>query len=238
MSKRLGIIQSRGLGDIVIALPIAGHYRDQGWEIVWPILDHFVPSAQAMAPWVKWVPIPYDAPGVYFYDIPMQRLKNFKCNEIICLYQALTGHPEFMAEKYFQYTKFDQYKYIKAGVPFKRKWDLAQYITRDPAREQALYDRTVTNSNYAVLHLEGSDARANFDPSMIPEDWQVIEITQQPGVLLTDWLKIIEGAQSIVCIDSVYANLIDQLGLGEDRYFIQRSHIGLTPVQGLDWTWI
>jgi hypothetical protein len=143
-----------------------------------------------------------------------------------------------MAEKYFQFTKFDQYKYIKAGVPFKRKWDLARYITRDPAREQALYDRTVTNPNYAVLHLEGSDARANFDPSMIPADWQVIEITQQPGVLLTDWLKIIEGAQSIVCIDSVYANLIDQLGLGEDRYFIQRSHIGLTPVQGQDWTWI
>ena len=76
--KTLGIIQSRGLGDLVIALPIAGHYHDQGYDIIWPILDQFVPSMEAAAPWVKWVPLPYDAPGRYFYDIPMERLKNFK----------------------------------------------------------------------------------------------------------------------------------------------------------------
>jgi hypothetical protein len=39
-------------------------------------------------------------------------------------------------------------------------------------------------------------------------------------------------------VDSVYANIVDQLGLGDDRYFIQRSHIGLTPVQGQHWTWL
>jgi hypothetical protein len=115
---------------------------------------------------------------------------------------------------------------------------LARCITRNTIREQSLYDLVVKNPNYVVAHLEGSTAKASYDSSIIPNDWQTIEITPIPGYTVWDWLKVIEGAQSIICVDSVYANLIDQLGLGTDRYFIARSHIGLTPVQGQDWTWI
>jgi hypothetical protein len=236
MAKRLGIIQSRGLGDIIIALPIAGHYHDQGWEVYWPVLESFVPTLEKNIPWVKWVPVPYDRPGRYFYDIPMERLRNFKCDEILPLYQHLTGHT-FADEKYFQYTKFDQYKYIRAGIPFLKKWDLARYITRDPVREQALYDQLVTNPEYVVVHRRGSDFEAEVDLSIVPPEWQVIEITEQTDCIF-DWLKILEGAQSLILVDSVFANLVDQLGIGEDLYFIQRSHIGLTPVQGQDWTWL
>jgi hypothetical protein len=236
MAKRLGIIQSRGLGDIIIALPIAGHYHDQGWEVYWPVLESFVPTLEKNIPWVKWVPVPYDRPGRYFYDIPMERLRNFKCDEILPLYQHLTGHT-FADEKYFQYTKFDQYKYIRAGIPFLKKWDLARYITRDPVREQALYDQLVANPEYVVVHRRGSDFEAEVDLSIVPPEWQVIEITEQTDCIF-DWLKILEGAQSLILVDSVFANLVDQLGIGEDLYFIQRSHIGLTPVQGQDWTWL
>ena len=236
MTKRLGIIQSRGLGDLVIALPIAYHYHQEGWEIIWPILDEFVPSMSKAAPWVKWVPLPYDAQGHYFYNVPMERLKNFKVDEVMCLYQALTGH-KFHEETCFQYTSFDQYKYIKAGVPFIKKWQLAQCITRDTQREQALYDRVVTNPNYVVVHLEGSDHRAKFDHSIIPAGWQTIEITAQTDCIF-DWLRVLEGAQSLIMVDSVFANLVDQLAIGDDRYFIPRSHVGLTPVQGQHWEWL
>ena len=234
-NKRLGIIQSRGLGDLIIALPIARWYADQGWDIYWPICEEFYPSMKQGAPWVKWIPIPTDT-GAFFYDVPMQRLKNFKCDEIICLYQALTGH-KFHEEKYFQHTKFDQYKYIKAEVPFTEKWNLAPCITRNPEREQALYDRLVTNPNYVVVHLEGSDHKATWDADMVPEDWQTLYITPETDCVF-DWLKILEGAQSLVMVDSVFANLVDQMGIGDDRYFIARSHIGLTPVQGQHWTWL
>jgi hypothetical protein len=236
MAKKLGIIQTRGLGDIVIALPIAGYYHKQGWEIIWPVLQQFVPSLERNVPWVKWVPIAFDAPGHFFYDVPMERLRNFKCDEIVPLYQALTNQ-KFHEEKYFQYTKFDQYKYIRTGVPFLEKWKLAEYITRDPVREQALYDRLVTNENYVVVHLEGSDHKATYDPSVVPQDWQTIEITEQTDCIW-DWLLILERAQSLIMVDSVFSNIVDQMAIGEDRYFIQRSHIGLTPVQGQDWTWL
>lgn len=237
MKKKLGIIQSRGLGDLVIALPIARWYYNQGWDIYWPIDQQFLKDMQAGAPWVNWVPVPYDPPGRYFYDVPVERLKNLKVDETLCLYQHLTGHP-FSEEKYFQFTSFDQYKYIKAGVPFLEKWKLADCITRNPQREAALKEAVVENPNYVVAHLEGSTVKASFDPSIVPQGWQTIEIHPIQGFTLWDWLGVIEGAQSIICVDSVYANIIDQLGLGSDRYFIQRSHIGLTPVHGQDWTWI
>ena len=235
--KKLGIIQSRGLGDLVIALPIARWYHNEGWDIYWPIDDRFLADMQAGAPWVHWVPVPYDEPGRYFYDVPMERLRNLKVDETLCLYQHLTGH-KFSEEKYFQYTSFDQYKYIKAGVPFLEKWKLADCIARNSQREAALKEAVVENPNYVVAHLEGSTVRASFDTSIIPEGWQCLEIRPIKGFTIWDWLGVIEGAQSIICVDSVYANMIDQLGLGSDRYFIQRSHIGLTPVQGQDWTWI
>jgi hypothetical protein len=236
MSKKLGIIQSRGLGDIVIALPIARHYQREGWEVLWPIAEQWVEMMNRAAPWVKWIPITVD-PGPFFYDVPLQRLKNFKCDEIVCLYQALTGQ-DFHNEVFFQHTKFDQYKYIKTGVPFKEKWNLRECLVRDTQREQALYDQLVTNTNYVVVHLTGSDHRADFDRSIIPADWQTIEIFDNMASSVFDWLMVLERAQSLILVDSVFSNIVDQMSIGDDRYFIPRSHIGLTPVQGNDWTWI
>lgn len=237
MTKRLGILQSRGMGDIVIALPIAGYYKEQGWDIYWPILEQFIPNFERTVPWVKWIPVPYDPPGRFFLDVPMEKLRNFKIDEYLPLYQHLTNQP-FCNEKYFQFTKFDQYKYIRAGVPFLNKWRLAEYITRDREREEQLYQRLVSNENYAVVHRKGSDFEAKFDYGMIPSDWQTIEITEQHTDCIFDWLTILERAQSLILVDSVFSNLVDQLNIGDDRYFIQRSHIGLTPVQGQHWTWL
>jgi hypothetical protein len=123
-------------------------------------------------------------------------------------------------------------------VPFLEKWRLNECITRDTNKEQQLYDRLVTNTDYVVVHLEGSDHRASWDPSMVPEDWQIIEITPDQTDNVFDWLTILERAQSLVLVDSVFANIVDQMNIGDDRYFIPRSHLGLTPVQGNHWTWL
>lgn len=234
-NQKLGIIQSRGLGDIVIALPIAKHYADLGWEVYWPITAPWVEQMAHYAPWVKWIPVAADH-GPFFYDEPLKRLKNFKCDEIICLYNALTGHPEFSNEPFFQFTTFDQYKYVQAGVPFLKKWTLDQCITRDAAREQALYDRKVKNPNYVVTHLKSSQFTVKFDTSIIPEGWDIIEISDEGYIF--DWLKIIEGAQSIVMTNSVFANMTDQLKIGDDKYFIPLHHLNWSPTWGTVWNWL
>jgi hypothetical protein len=234
--KKFGICQSRGLGDIVIALPIARAYHNEGYLVHWPICEEFLPSVKDHAPWVKWIPIPTDSAGEYFYNEPMTRLKNFGCDEIICLYQSLNVVPELSDQPFFQIQHFDEFKYSKAGVPFLDKWCLDECIIRDAVREQALYDRVVTQSEYYVTHFEGSDFTASPDLSSIPAEWQRIDIKTGIADSVFDWLSVIEGAQALIAVDSVISNMVDQLKLEVDKYWIPRSHIHLTPVLGMSWT--
>ena len=241
MNKRLGIIQSRGLGDLFIALPIAGYYRDQAYDIHWPIAEEFVPTMQKTAPWIRFHPLRVDHTR-YFYDTPKQILEEQGCEDIICLYQALSSMPELTDRPEFQITKFDQIKYSEAGVPFLNKWYLKDYITRSAQDEQSLVRKLNPDPNrpIALLHLEGSDYCAEFYKAYIPREYRIIEV--KPGYTpnITDWLTVIERAEIIVCIDSVIANIVDQMLLTENRdcYFIPRSHIQLTPVLGGQWHYL
>ena len=239
---KIGIIQSRGLGDLVISLPIADYYRQQGHDIYWPIARPFMTSMTLAAPWVNWIPLDPD-PGSYFYDKPKDMLEKLACDEIIPLYQALT-HQNFHTTNYFQHTKFDQYKYIRAQVPFEQKWRLSDCVTRHRDREQELFDKITASLGgqdrpYILVHVSGSDHRAAFDTDVIPKDIPAIEITELTDSIW-DWLMAIERASAVICVDSVYSNIIDQMRLLDDdsRYFIPRSHIGLTPVLGCYWTWL
>ena len=239
---KLGIIQSRGLGDIIISLPIAHNYYKQGWEIHWPISREFIPDVANHVPWVNWHAVTTDH-GPFFLEQPRKIFRDLKIDQELVLYQALTGE-EFHHVNYFQHTKFDQYKYIKAGVNFLEKWQLNECITRNTQREQELFD-LVTNQlpnntqDYILVHLEGSDHRADFDISIIPDDKPAVEITRMTDSIF-DWLMLLEKAWAVILTDSVFSNLVDQLGLqtAESRYFIPRSHIGLTPVLGHTWTWL
>lgn len=242
MTQKLGIIQSRGLGDIVIALPIAHYYHTQGWEIHWPVCREFISHFYHVCPWVNWHPVETDRQGTFFLDQPRQILERLGITEQLPLYQALTGQPEFSATAYFQHTKFDQYKYIRAGVPFHYKWQLKDCVQRDRAREQAVLDRIrseIGTKEYILIHVEGSDHRASFDDSILPRDRVAIEINPMTDSIW-DWLGAIEQAHCVVLVDSVYSNIVDQMQLLDDdsRYFIPRSHIGLTPVLGCYWTWL
>lgn len=243
--KKLGIIQSRGLGDIVISLPIAHYYHRQGWEVHWPICREFLPHFELTAPWVHWHTVTTDH-GSFFYDQPLKILTDLGCDEILPLYQALTGHPEFSTTAYFQHTKFDQYKYIRAGVPFSEKWRLSDCITRQPEREQAVLDRIQSNlkkttNKFILIHLQGSDHVAEFDTDILPQtdDIEFVMINDLTDSVF-DWLGAIEQSWAVILVDSVFSNIVDQMNLLRDdsRYFIPRSHIGLTPVLAQTWTWL
>jgi len=180
--------------------------------------------------------------GSFFLQQPMTILTQIGCDEIIPLYQALTGQ-DYHTETWFQHTKFDQYKYIKAGVPFLHKWNLSDCITRNREREQAVLAevrvRMGNTEPYCLVHLEGSDHRADFDHALVPEGMPIVEITAVSDSVW-DWMAVVESAHAVVLVDSVYSNIVEQMTLLDDdsRYFIPRSHIGLTPVQINHWNWV
>ncbi len=238
-----GIIQSRGLGDIVIALPIAHYYHEQfGDEIHWPICQEFLPSFQESVPWVNWYGIPTDDRGEFFVDAP---LRVFAANNVdpaaaLYLYHYLNTQPQMTDPELFSVLKFDQYKYARAGVPFLNKWKLARCISRDMAREIQFKASLNLPARYNVVHLQGSthqvpleDVRVLLDPAV-----HVVEITAQSDSIF-DWLGVIEGAENVICVDSVFANLIDQLQIrllhGPNLWWLRRSPWDLTPVLGMNW---
>lgn len=234
--KKLGIIQSRGLGDIAMALPIANFYHQRDWEVFWPICQEFVPSFKDTAPWVNWISMPTDARGDFFYNEPIRQLTATGCDEIMCLYQSLNVVPELSDVPWFQIQKFDEFKYTKAGVPFLHKWRLNDCIKRDRDQEQKLYNRLVKKDEYFVTHTKGSSFSVTPNLDSIPAEWQHIEIEENVTDNVFDWLSIIEGAQAVILLDSIFANIVDQLDINVDKYWIPRSHIHLTPVLGSNWT--
>jgi len=235
--KDLGLIQSRGLGDLFIALPIAGWYRDQGYTIHWAICEEFLPTMMAAAPWVHWKGLKTDPQGRFFYDMAMIFLRyNVLEENIINLYQFLSSRPQDSNPDTFPILKFDQYKYAQAGVPFLHKWRLGDYITRDLRAEAELRSRVVKKPRWVVTHLKGSSAEVTLDLSQVEaEGVQVIEILEGVTDRALDWLGVIEGAEAVYMIDSVYSNLVDQLQLEVDKTFIRRSKMDLTPVLGSAW---
>ena len=235
---RLGLIQSRGLGDIIIALPIAKHYVDLGWEVHWPVSSPWVEQLAHHAPWVNWHGVAPDH-GPFFIDAPLNILEHeVKVNVAICLYHWLTAHPSLSNVPWYQHTSFDKFKYIKAAVPFRKKWTLSQCLLRDLEREEALYKKLIGNSNraYCLTHLTASAFTATCDLSWVNSSQDQRQITDDGW--LFDWIGIIDAASTIVMTDSSFANLTDQLDLGKKKYFVPLHNIQLTPVHGSHWAWL
>jgi hypothetical protein len=109
---------------------------------------------------------------------------------------------------------------------------------RDSAGEQAVWDTVVRKKRYIVTHLQGSDKSVDLDFSQVDPSIQIIRI--EPGITdnALNWLKVIEGAEALFLIDSVYANLVDQLNIAVEKTFIRRSKMDLTPVLGGDWQYM
>lgn len=232
--KTLGLIQSRGLGDIIIALPIAKYYADRGWKVVWPIDQRFLASFAAAVDYVEFLPFDFQPTLDGFLMSPMRTLKARGCEKIITLYSCLSN-ASISNQAFFNSLKFDEYKYAIAGVPFGEKWNLQ--IKRDKAREDALFDRVVRSESYAVRQLEGSNCRLAYEDPEIESMEQIVDIESLTDNIF-DWLGVLERARLLVLVDSCFSNLVDQLGLGSRKKFIFRSEVRFTPVLRGEWHYV
>jgi len=232
MKKTLGLIQSRGIGDIIIALPIAKYYHDRGVEVYWPIDARFLPSFQNAVDYVKFIPFPFHPTIDGFLNTPVKLLQAVPCERKIPLYSFLSNTP--ISNKALSTSlKFDEYKYAIAGVPFAEKWRLS--IRRDPDREQALFEAVVKDREYVVSHRQGSNVQRQVLVPPAFQHLQCIEIDERTDCVF-DWLRVLENARLLILIDSCFSNLVDQLGIKCEKQFILRSDIRFTPVLREDWS--
>ena len=232
---KIGFIQTRGIGDIIIALPIAKHLADQGHTVLWPVHEPFVRPFQEAASYVQFLPLAGDD-GDWMFPRPLAVLKEQACDRIVPLASYIHSRPELVVRPDLaRVMKFDQYKYAVAGVPFSEKWNLR--IDRNREREEALFARVVREKEFVVCHLTGSHFRANLDVQSMAGGRQVIEITDLTDNFF-DWIAVIERASTRIMIDSCFSNLTDQLNIAGKKIFLVRSSWEFTPVLLGDWSYL
>lgn len=236
---KIGLIQTRGIGDIIIAAPIAQYLIQQGHELFWPVDYRFHSAVQAAFPEINFIPItPIQgmekgaASFAYFYEQPLAELTRIGCDAIHCLYSYLFGM-DIINSKLAHSLKFDEYKYAVAGVPFAQKWNLK--INRDFNREQQLVQQLNICGDYVLVHDQGSNVKLDIQlPEDILRDYQVVKISELSKNPF-DWIGMIEGASIFACLDSCFANLAEQLNLCERKILFLRSDIRGTPVFKNNW---
>lgn len=237
---KIGLIQSRGIGDIIIGLPIAKYFVDQGHGVLWPIDEEFMSSFVNAAPYVEFLPIKQGVgPGGWF-EIPLENLKRRGCERIIPLYNYLASRPDIPVPL-LSGMKFDQYKYAVAGVPFREKWNLD--IVRDREREERLFRAVVTKEDYVVCHLTASNAQAHLSIASIAQGRPIVEIkpiehTVNRTENVFDWISVIERASLRVMINSCFANLTDQLRISGPKIYLPKPALEQTPVLAGDWDFL
>ena len=264
----VGIIQVRGIGDCLMIVPIAKWYHDMGHEVFIALDARYTESFQDAFPYCTFVPVPPESfvpqKGIlneYWYELPFELLRQRGCETIFsfpfqeCMMLDRATLPVAVRErllqrvaqpreqeawqtKAFKHLKLDEFKYYVAGVPIRMKWTLD--IRRNKDREEALYNRLVDPSkDQLVCHLQSSEM--GLDVNSIPYDattTQLINITAEQTESIFDWLTIIERAHTLIMIDSVFSNLVDQLNLPNQKHFIRRAPRELSPIHGNHWEFV
>ncbi len=263
---KIGIIQLRGAGDCLIAVPIAKFLHKKGMDVEWVIDEKFYTAFKYAVPYANFHPLSVDEKSIqsnirnpYWFETPRQMLIDAGCDEVISFPYEETLHfekigmpsrlidPVAIRAKDLRlafHTTFDQFKYAVCNVPFEEKWNLD--IRRDLKREEDLYNKIIKNKKkpYVVTHLTGAMGRIQFNldtksfiESVGLKNHEIIDITPLTDNVF-DWITIIEKSSCFIGLDSFYVNLIDQMNMKIPKYFIRRSPLNFTPVLRNNWDFL
>ena len=237
MKKRIGLVQTRGIGDIIIALPIADFFIEQGYDVFWPIETAFIDMFRRAKPEINFLPVQLHAPKDYDYFLndPVRLLRENECERIIVLYSHI-GTINLPDTRLSTSMKFDEYKYAVAQVPFERKWKLN--YERDLAAEERLYESLEIDGEYACVHDLGSAMKEPLEiPPELTRGLRVIRVSPLTDSVF-DWRLTFERASKLVMVNSCFANFVEQLNLTNEKAFYAQFPVQFTPVFINNWKFV
>ena len=246
MSK-IGIIRPCKIGDLIISLPIGKYYFDKGYDVHWPIMSKYYQMFQEVAGhYIKFIPITNS--DFFVVNSAKQELINRKISNILNLTFNVGTFNDVISLGYASTNlTFDQYIYKLAEVPFEHKWNLD--IKRNNQCEQKIFDNFIKINTYSACHFEvdynkynwskGDETRKgyfNLCKNKIRN--QFIEITSKIGPSsLFHWIKILENADQLFLVDSAPMNLVEALGIKNEKYLLIKAldHPKGTPITKNNW---
>jgi hypothetical protein len=231
--RKIGILQPGRLGDIIMLLPIALYYYKQDYTVVWPMFSNIDKMTKDV---VDYIDIRETSENVY--TCVEEANKIFKQENITNILDLAATFPgSSITDTYVRDCKdgfgpeaVDQFKYRISNVPFSEKWNFK--INRNTEQENNIYNLYVKQTNYVVTSLTHSRGKLNF--KIDANDCQIIEMNTKHNVFY--WLKVLENAKCIVCVESAISNLVDQMNFKNRKFLISKPHDGRTPpVMQCEW---
>ena len=239
---RIGIIQTRGMGDIIIAAPIAMYWLERGHEVFWPIDSEFLEAFTYALPGIQFLPVDKAVTGAntaeFFVEMPRRILTHLGCEQVHTLYSYLTGY-DFGHNELSQSVSFDSYKYAVTGVPFSEKWNLK--VRRNALREAEVFRQLnlSPSEDYVVCHEQGSVYNHDFasECEILAPGKRIVHIAPLTNNFL-DWLSVLESCQAFFTVNSVYSNVVDQLSLPCRKSMKVQTDARWTPILVNNWKYL
>lgn len=115
----------------------------------------------------------------------------------------------------FKNPSFDRSFYVGMGLDFSLRYSNFK-LPKEIENSKNIYDQVVDNVPYCLVHNVCSDGEFNLN---IKTDLNMVYI--KPGLTknLLDYVKVIENASEIHCVDSSVFHLIDSMEVNAKLYF-------------------
>jgi hypothetical protein len=202
--KGIYILPHPGLGDHILCAGIYREYSSKYFHCVVPVVTRYREEVRAMLKDVSNI-------QVISYGSELQLLahRDFlrKCGYDV-LNLGSYGSDWFNDET----RRLDANYYDQAGLSLDCRWNSFRYV-RNKAREHELFNMLQCDGGeYIFVH---DDARRNFniDQSKLPTGVRIVrpDLKFANSYRIFDYLKIIENATEIHCIESSFCALIESL---------------------------
>jgi len=200
MPKICLIRQPAGLGDILFCQKIAQHFKDQGYDIIWPVIKEFC--------WVKNyiedVNFPLVTKDFFKKDVYVSQRPIYEDNFIFLPLQD--------ADQIYPYMLIFEAKYKMAGISYE-SWHKFINIKRNIQKENDLYLKlNPKNEPYFFINKYYGSPPGYKTIDYIPKfNIKTIENSFYDDFTVFDWLKILENAKEIHSVDTCLSCIIEGL---------------------------
>ncbi len=185
------INQPAGIGDVFFCQKIGQHFVHQGYQVKWPVRKEFL-----------WYNDYLISPGVEF--VPLGQPDN------IDLYVDLQNADQIIPGPIMEG------KYKLVGLDH-RDWTNYFNFKRFPKKENELYYKILglkDNERYVFRNIHyGTPPHSKCFPIPITTNLRIIDNTLYEGFNVIDWSKVIENAEEIQLIDTVFNYIMEKLTL-------------------------
>lgn len=210
-SQGVFILPHQGLGDHILCAGIYREYAERFPHVVLPVKATYYRSVKKML---------RDSENIQVLSYPRETLMKLHQDLLSHFgYEKLKlgGHGfGFFSEPTW---RLDENFYYQAGIPLSRRWD-SFFYQRDAEKENELYKLLgCSEQDYIFVH-EDSTRGFTIRESSLPKNVRVVKPIPELASRYTifDYLKIIENAKEIHCMESSFVAMIESFQIDVPKF--------------------